>query len=234
MAPCAKPCPCGAVVDADLVPQRVFVGGEILVDFERVSQRDQRHQVGGRHLLLQEIARRLHAAFQVFGLHRRQIKEHDDQAMIAQVFGTSHDHGLVARPLCPRGKAADRGLVQRSGHIHALKIERGDLLLLAVLVDAEVALLEPAHQLACLGIARHNVGEHQFGIHLHHKAARLLLRVLGRRRRLGYLALRLQRPGRRHNQCQRHQYGHAPLQPALMNSLPVLSARGAGCPRSRF
>ena len=47
-----------------------------------------------------------------------------------------------------------------------LKIESRDLLRFAVLVDSEVALLQSAHKLAGLRVARHHVGQHQLGIGL--------------------------------------------------------------------
>ena len=83
--------------------QRVLVGGKVLVDLERVAERNQRDQIGRLHFLLEEIARRIHAAVQVFGLHRGEVEEHHDEAMVAQVFGTRDDHGLAARcRWCPR------------------------------------------------------------------------------------------------------------------------------------
>jgi hypothetical protein len=90
--------------------------------------------------LVEKILRRLHAALQIFGLHRGQVEEHHDQPVIAQLLGLGHHHGLAAAGA--GGQAAHRGLVERRGHVHALKVEGVDLLLLAVLVDAEVALLQ--------------------------------------------------------------------------------------------
>ena len=158
-----------SVVNGDLVDERLFVGGKILVHFERVAQRDQRHQVSGLHFIAQKLLRRRHAAVQVLGLHRGQVEEHDNQPVIAQVFWLGNNDGLVAA--ASGGQPADRGFAERRGHFHGFKIKGRNLLLLSVFEDAEIALLEPAHQLAGLRVARHHVGQHQFCIHLEHEAA---------------------------------------------------------------
>ena len=119
----------------------------------------------------QKCLRRLNAALQVLRLHRSQVEEHDDQPVIAQVFRPRDDNGLGSWPGRAGSQPAHRRFVQRLGHVHALKIEGGDLLLLAVLVDLEVALLEPAHKLAGLRVAHHHVGQHQFGVFLQHETA---------------------------------------------------------------
>ena len=100
----------------------------------------------GCHFVFQKIAGRAHAAIEVLGLHGGEIEEHDDEAVIAQIFGTRDHGGLVPLPVGAGREAADGRLVQRRGHVDALKIEGGDLLLLAVFVDGEVALLEAADQ----------------------------------------------------------------------------------------
>jgi hypothetical protein len=53
--------------------------------------------------------------------------------MIAQVLGLGHHHSLCCRCRLGRGQSADRGLVQRRGLVHALKVEGVNALLLAVL-----------------------------------------------------------------------------------------------------
>ena len=126
------------------------------------------------HLVAQKLLCRLHAAVQILGLHRSQVKEHHDQAVVAQILGTNRDSCLALAG--PRGQSADGGFAERRGHLHALEVEGRNLLLLAVFVDAEVALLESAHHFARLGIARHNVGQHQLAVQLEHEAA---LRLIG-------------------------------------------------------
>ena len=91
--------------------------------------------------------------------------------MIAELVGRGDDSGLVSVAGGAGGETADRRLVERRGHVHALKVEGRDLLLLAVLVDFEVALLQIFHQLAGLRIARYHVGEHEIGVGLERETA---------------------------------------------------------------
>ena len=91
VAPSRKALALGAVVDAHFVDQCILVGGKVLVDVERVAERNQRHQIGRLHLRAQKILRRLHAAVQILRLHRGEVEEHHDQAVIAQILGARHD-----------------------------------------------------------------------------------------------------------------------------------------------
>ena len=123
-----KALPLGAVVRAHLADEGVLVGGKVLIDAERVAERDQRDQVGGLHLGFEKGLRRFHAALQIFRLHRGEVEEHDDEAMVAQVFGFGNHDGLCVAG-GPGREAADGGFVERRGHVDALEIEGGDLLL---------------------------------------------------------------------------------------------------------
>ena len=113
----------------------------------------------------------VHTAIQILRLHRGQIEEHHNQAVIAQLFRIFHHSGFrsVAAHAC--GQSADRRFIERRGHLHVLKIKRGNLLPLAVLKNHEVALLESAQQLAGLCIVRHYIGQHQLAVRLEHNGA---------------------------------------------------------------
>ena len=165
----------------------------------RVAERDERDQVGGLHFRFKKVACGLDAAIQVLGLHRGEVEEHDDEAMIAQIFGLRYDDSLVARTVRACREAADGGFVERSGHVDALEVEGGNLLLLAVLVDGEVALLEAVNEFAGLFVADHDIGEHEFGVYFHDEAARLL-GILRRGASRGRRALRERGAGYRHSE----------------------------------
>ena len=191
----------GPVVDGHFVDQRLLVGGKILVYLERVAERNQRHQVGRLHFVLQKFLRREHAAIQVFGLHRGQIEKHHNQPVIAQFLGLRHHHGLRSVAPRPRGQPNHRGLIQRRGLVNTFKVERLNLLLLAVFVDAEIAFLQPLHHLAGLRIPRHHIGQHQFAVHLQDEAALRRVRDLSARCIAGALCKR--RLCARQSHCQR-------------------------------
>ena len=131
--------------------------------------------------------------------------------MIAQVLGLSDYNGIVPFAVNPGAQPADSSLVERLCFVHTIKVEGIDWLLLAVLINAEITLLEPLHNLAGLGVARHHVRQHQVAIHLQHKAALRYPRVLLARCAASVLRRRLLRP--RHNQNQRRNPSSAILCP---------------------
>ena len=161
----------GAVVGADFVDERVFVGGKVLIDAERVAERDQSDEVGGLHFCAQEGLRRIHGALQILGLHGGEVEEHHDQSVIAQFLGLGDDDGFVAVAGGAGGEAADGGFVERRGHVDAFEIEGVDGLLFAVFEDFEVALLEALDDFAGFGVAGDDVGEDQIGVGLEPEAA---------------------------------------------------------------
>ncbi len=89
--------------------------------------------------------------------------------MVAQFFRLGDDDCFASGGA--GGEPAYCGFLERRGHVHAFKVEGVDLLLFAVFVDFEVALLEALHQFAGLGVAGHDVGEHEFGVGLEREAA---------------------------------------------------------------
>ena len=183
-----KALPLSAVVSAHLVDERVLVCGKVLVHGERVAQRDQRDEIGGLHFGFEEGLGRFHTALQILWLHGSEVEEHHDEPVIAQLLGLGHNHRLAARGA--GGEAAHRGLLERRGHVDALEIKSRDLLLFAVFVDSEVALLEVFDDLAGFDVARHHVGEDEFGIGLEHESALrrcrdLAGRLRGKRRHTG-------------------------------------------------
>ena len=82
-----------------------------------------------------------------------------------------------------RGLAGHRGLlVEHSRLVHALVVEAGDLLRLAVFEDSEVVGSETFDDLTGLLVAHHHVGQHNVGLHLQREGAigGLLLGKAGR------------------------------------------------------
>ena len=78
--------------------------------------------------------------------------------MVAQLLGLGNDNSLAAAYGGSGSEAADRGLLERRGHVHILKVEGGDLLLFAVFEDMEIALFEPLDQLAGLRVSSYDIG----------------------------------------------------------------------------
>ena len=140
----------------------MLIGGEVLIQGERLVQRDDGDQVRGLHLLVDVVAGGVLSAFQVFRLHGGDVEEHDDQAMVAQL---GRGCGAVHAAQDRVGRlAVYGGLVERRGLIDTLEIEADDLLRLAVLLDLKVVCGEAADHLAGLLVADHDVGEHQVAV----------------------------------------------------------------------
>src|SRR6185312_13973192 len=71
-----------------------LVGGEVGQDVElRADRRDSDH-VGRRHVLVHERRCRVHRALHVFGLHRGDVEEQDDESTSRKLLG-SHRLGRV-------------------------------------------------------------------------------------------------------------------------------------------
>jgi len=61
----------------------LLIGGEIAVERQRLIEGYDCYEVGGLHLLVDVVAGRILRPFQIFRLHRGDVEEHHDQAMIA-------------------------------------------------------------------------------------------------------------------------------------------------------
>ena len=160
----------------------MLIGGKVLIERERLVERYDSHQIRRMHLLVDVVAGCVLRPFQVFRLHRGNVEEHHDQAMVAQLLrGTLAVHAAHNRV----GRfAVDCGLIEWRGLVDTLKIEANDLLRLAILHDLKIAGGQTANHLSSLLIADHNVGEHQVAVDLHGvRGLRILLgRVLVLRR----------------------------------------------------
>ncbi len=75
----------GSGVGVDRVQQQLLIGGEVLIERERLVKGDDRDQVRRLHLLVDVVAGRVLCPLQVFRLHRGDVEEHHDQAMVAQL-----------------------------------------------------------------------------------------------------------------------------------------------------
>lgn len=141
--------------------EEVAIVGEVGEDLQLVAEGDHADQVGRRHLLAEELARRVGRAEQVFGLERGHIEEEDDHAAVA--------HGLAN--LFPLGDGAQGhdeggGVIGIAGGLDPFDIvvvEVRDGLELAVFSEVELRLLETLDGLAVfvehLNINLDQVGE---------------------------------------------------------------------------
>ena len=59
--------------------QQRAIGGEVLIHQQRAAQGNDRHQVGGRHLLVHIVLRRRDRVVDFVRLHGREIEEQNDQ-----------------------------------------------------------------------------------------------------------------------------------------------------------
>ena len=154
----------GAGVGVHGVQQQMLIGGEVLIERERLVEGDDRDQVRRMHLLVDVIAGGILRAIEIVGLHRRDVEEHHDQPMIAQLLPGWR---AGSAPKIAVGRVGvDGGLIERRGLVDVLKVEADDLLRLAILLNLEILFGETLHHLAGLLVAHHDVGEHQIAVDL--------------------------------------------------------------------
>src|SRR6185437_1242257 len=152
-----------------------FVGGEILVDLQRVAQGGDGGQIGRLHLLLDVGLGLLHYVLNVLGLHGGEVEVEHDQAPVA-ILGTVGGHGDRGRG-SPFGGGLDRGFQGgggadgggggggRGGSVNVLEVEAGDVLRLAVLDQGHVAGLEVGDQVP-FGVGGGEVDQDDIGVGL--------------------------------------------------------------------
>src|SRR5579862_2175115 len=98
--------------------------------------------------------------------------------MIAKILGPRYDDSLLPIQVWTYSEPAHRRLAQRRSPVDVLIIECFNMLFLAAFVDAEVARLQPSHQFAGLGVAHHDIRQHQIAVHLESESALCLIRNL--------------------------------------------------------
>ena len=85
VVPSSKPWPLPALNDLELFLEQIVIGGEILIHQQRTSQRNNRDQVGRRHLLVDIVLRGGDGVIDFVGLHGGEIEEQNDQAAIFEL-----------------------------------------------------------------------------------------------------------------------------------------------------
>ncbi len=144
--------------------QQIFAGGKVLVERKRRIERDDGNQVRRMHLFVDVVAGSVLSANDIVGLHRGDVEEHDDEAVIAQLFLGSRA-GLCAKDPIGRG-GVDGGFVEGGGFVDVFKVEAGDMLRLAVLGNGEIFFGETLHGRAGLLVDDNDVGEDQIAVDL--------------------------------------------------------------------
>ena len=119
-----EPLSLGAVVDAHFVRQHCSVSCEVLIDLERLDPSETSATRSAGCILF---VRKSRAAFtlrsKIFRLHRRQIEEHHNQPMVAQIFRLRDNSGFVPGPLIPAANPLTVASFNGVGHIDSLEIK---------------------------------------------------------------------------------------------------------------
>ena len=159
--------------------QLFAIGGEVLVDGDGISQRHNRNQIGWLHLLVEVILCGVGRAFDLVGLHRRQVEEQDDQPAIFDRRLLRIGSGSAGRDRLHlfRWRAQQIRLLHRDLlHVfRVLDVEGRYLLRLVVFQHGEVFRFQVAHRITIL-VAHGDVHQHQFGLRFEGVAASLLRR----------------------------------------------------------
>ena len=124
----------GAVVLAEPAQEGLVVGGEVLVHIEGGVERDEGDEIGGLHLLVDEVLGAFDGAVDVLGLHGGEIEEEDHKAVVAEVFGVGGE--VFVEQVGDGGLAGDGVLFgEDGGLVDVLVVEAGDLLGFVVFED---------------------------------------------------------------------------------------------------
>ena len=117
--------------------EQVAIVGEIGDHFELIAEGHHAHQIGGRHLLAQELLGGQGGAGEIVGLQGSEIEKENDQAPVANLL--PHLLRLADRADGDghRRDVFGGGLLEP---LHVVIIEGGDLLILAIFGDAELVL----------------------------------------------------------------------------------------------
>ncbi len=135
-----------------------MVGGEILIDEEGTSQRNNRDQVGRSHLCIDVVLGGSDGAIDFVGLHGGEIEEQNDEAAIFELVGRIGG-GIRWGGTC----WLSRRSFERSGLRHTLvgnsidvlQIEGNDFLWFVVFENRKVFWFEATHEISTLVPDRH-------------------------------------------------------------------------------
>ncbi len=162
-----------ARVARDRAQQQLFVRGKVLVERQRITERNYADQVGILHAPVDVIPRRVLRARQVIRCERGRVEKQHNQTVIAQRPGLlqrARSQGCSRRPTGAPGHSFSRGQAQSA--VYVLRVKARHTLRFAVLQNREIVARQPAHRRARLAVAHHHIRQHQIALHAQRKAAR--------------------------------------------------------------
>src|ERR1700758_4310469 len=141
-----------------------MVGGEILIDQQRTSKRDNRYQIGWRHLRINVTFSGSSRAIDFVRLHPRKVEEQNNQAPVFKLIcgiGACCDGSRTSLLGCDSTEGLRLSHIHISHRINVFDIERSDLLRLVVFQDRKVFWLQSAEEVPTL-VPHSHIDQHQF------------------------------------------------------------------------